>query len=52
MLKKWGGSREACDRSVAEDYVHQTDLMRQVLRLIFTEEHCSALIAGVDVMNK
>lgn len=52
MFKKSRRSGGACDRSGAEDYVHQTDLMRQVLGLIFTEVHCSALIAGVNVMNK
>lgn len=48
MLKESGRS----GRSLAEDYVHQTDLPRQALGLIFTEVHRSALIAGVDVMNK
>lgn len=48
MLKESGRS----GRSVAEDYVHHTALTRRALGLIFTEVHRSALIAGVDVMNK
>lgn len=36
----------------AEDYTHQGDLMSGPFRLIFSEVHCYALMAGVDVMNK
>lgn len=44
--------REAWHPGFVEDYVHQGDLMRKPLRLIFSEVHCYALMAGLDVMNK
>lgn len=44
--------REAWHPDFAEDYVHQGDLMKEPLRLIYSKVNCCALMTGLDVMNK